>query len=156
MEKALQLSSSWTKFTIFFALFMFFGLIPVLFWAFPDAELNAGLIIIGIVHLTFLGFVVYYAANLAIVKVVGEKISFQKLFRPAKLYSFDKIGFISSFHLKRMKFTTVSMRSETGKKEKYIILNNNGILSFEKKDAQQMLYELVQLGTEKLNTRSTQ
>ena len=156
MDKTLQLSSSWTKFTIFLALFMFFGLIPVVFWAIPDVELNAGLVIIGIVHLIILGFVVYYAANLATVKVVGEKISFQKLFRPAKLYSFDKIGFISSFHLKRSKFTTVFMRSDTGEKEKYIILNNNGLLSFEKKDAQQMLYELVQIGAEKLNPRSLQ
>ncbi len=76
------------------------------------------------------------------VKTDGTQIRFKKIFRPEKVYTFDKIGYPSSFRYKRLLFTSVIMKNSDGTREKYLILNNNAWLSGENINAEEILLRL--------------
>ncbi len=138
-----KISSNWTIPLVILLLVFWVIPIPVMVFSggIPDNP-DAGKIVAGIIYLIMIGVIVYLFIFLAEVKLVGDDIVFKKMFRAEKKYSFDKIGYPSSFRFKRLKFTTVKMKDNTGKYDKYLILNNNALLSGERKDAEEILIAL--------------
>ncbi len=74
--------------------------------------------------------------------VVGDVILCKKIFGAQKKYTFDQIGLPSAFRFKRLKFTSVEMEDATGEVTKYLILNNDALLSGERIDAEDILTEI--------------
>lgn len=139
-----KISSNWTIPLVILLIVFWAILIPVLIFFTGDTldGPDAGKIFAGIIYLIMIGVIVYLLIFLAEVKIVGDEIVFKKIFRAEKRYSFNKIGYPSSFRFKRLKFTTVKMKDNTGKEDKYLILNNNALLSGERKDAEEILLAL--------------
>ena len=117
-------------------------MVPVLIYSTKEQEFHFGMVIGGVLFIALIGFIIYLFAYLSDARVIGDEIVLKKKFRPSKSYSFDKIGYPSSFKIKRSKYTTVTMTNEDKKLEKYLILNSTSILSFENKDAEQTLINL--------------
>ena len=88
------------------------------------------------------GLTLYLTFSLSIVKVQGEEIKFKKMFREEKSYTFDKIGDSNTFRVKRLVFTSVEMENKSGYFDKYLILNNNALLSGERINAEEILDSL--------------
>ena len=137
-----KLSSSWTNVGIYGAALLCIIMAPVLYLTAAEQEFHFGLIIGPIIFLLLTGFVIYQFIYASDARIIGDQLVLKKQFRPAKSYSFDKIGYPTSFQLKRTKYITVKMTNEDGSEEKYLIINSNAILAFENKDAQQALISL--------------
>ncbi|MGL4631405.1 MAG: hypothetical protein ACRCVT_09380 [Leadbetterella sp.] len=81
------------------------------------------------------GFVVYNFMYYADAKIENNKLILKKLFRPSIDFDFKKIQSVSSFRLKRTKYTTVKMLHLDNSVEKFLILESNSILMPSKHDA---------------------
>jgi len=139
-----KISSSWTKPMLVLMIIIWILFIPVLIIsAGGESNSDAGVIFAGLFYLVLVGITVYLSIYLADVKVSETEISFKKLFRPKKVFTFDKITCPSAFRYKRLKFTTVEMENNDGTAEKFMILNNSALLSGERIDAEEILLSLM-------------
>lgn len=138
----IKLSSNWTNVGLYLGTIVVILMIPVLAKVIQEQEFHMGMLLAGAIFIALIGFIVYLFIFLCDARVIGDKLVLKKKFRAAKHYSFDKIGYPKSFHLKRSKYTTVEMQNEDKSQEKYLIMNNRSLLSFENKDAEQTLIDL--------------
>ena len=130
-QKEVKLSSNWTNVRLYLGSIISLMMIPILIFIVKNQEFHMGMVLAGILFVALIGFQIYLHAYICDARVVGDKIILKKKFRPAKTYSFDKIGRISSFQLKRTKYITVEMKNDTRTIEKYLIMNSKSLLSFE-------------------------
>jgi len=135
-----KISSSWTKPTLVL-LTLLWVIFPIVLFAKKSSFGGPNLLAL-LFAIILIGITVYLAFNLTEVVVAGEQIRFKKIFGSEKSYTFDKIGLPSSFRFKRLKFTSVEMEDSNGDVAKYLILNNNALLSGEDIDAEDILTEI--------------
>ena len=145
-QKEIKLSSNWTNIGLYTGSLLTLIMIPILIFVVKYQEFHIGMVLAGILLLALVGFQIYLYAYVCDARVVGDKIILKKKFRPAKTYSFDKIGYPSSFQFKRTKYITVEMKNDDNTTEKFVIVNSKSLLSFENKDAEQALISLRKLG----------
>lgn len=143
----IRISSLWTKpLLILLTLLWVITPIVLLLSAGIPTELEFGHFAAIFVFLLLLGIALFLTFSLAEVKVLRNEIKFKKTFGDEFTYSFEKIGVPSSFRYKRMKFTSIEMIERSGITRKFLILNNNALLSGEKIDAEKILWELRKKG----------
>lgn len=138
----IKLSSNWTNLGLYGGSAILLLLIPVLISVVAEQEFHIGWIVVGLVLLLYLGFIIYQFIYVCDARVVGNEILMKKKFRPVRSYAFDQIGDTSLFHLRRTKYVQVNMKNSNDIEEKYLIVNATSILSFEDKDAEQVLIRL--------------
>jgi hypothetical protein len=137
-RKSIKLSHEWTRGATY--LWGILGLIASIILIPRFNELNfTGQIMGGIMFALIDGFAIYLFLYGCEAKIIGDEIVLKKEFRPAKSYSFDKIGKIKSFRLKTTKFVIVEMQNDNNTTEKYVIMNAKSSLAFEDKDAEEIL-----------------
>ncbi|ADY28942.1 hypothetical protein [Cellulophaga lytica] len=141
-DTEIKLSSNWTNLGLYLGTIVVFIMIPILAKVTQDQDFHMGMIVAAAVFIALIGFIVYQFMYICDARVIGDKLVLKKKFRAAKHYPFDKIGYPKSFHLKRSKYTIVEMQNEDKSQEKYLIMNNRSLLSFESKDAEQTLIDL--------------
>jgi hypothetical protein len=141
-QNEITLSSKWTNFLLYSGAFLIIFIIPVLSSGMINQKFHAGKVMAILILLVLIGFLTYQFIFACKAQLSGNMLILKKQFRPAKSYSFDKILSVSSFKYKRIKYITVSMLNEDDATEKYLILNNHAILSFENIDAEQTLLNL--------------
>lgn len=141
-EKEITLSSDWTSTALYVSLVLTLLMIPVLIYTALNDGVHAGTIVGGVFFIGILGFAVYQFVYTCTARIVGDKLVLKKQFKPAQEYLFHQIGNVSSFRLKSTKYVLVEMEDHDHVVEKYLILNSSSILSFEKKDAEEVLYQL--------------
>jgi hypothetical protein len=135
-----RISSNWTKPILIIMVLIWIIFLPIIiFGAGGSFNFEAGQIFAGVLYLLLMGITVYLSLYLSEVKINDKEISFKKIFRAKKTYSFDGIGHTSTFRYKRLKFTSVEMEDKNGIAERFLILNNNALLSGERIDAEAML-----------------
>ncbi len=137
-----KLSSGWTNVGVFGGAIVCLCITPLLYSIITKQEFNVGMVIAIGVYLLLSGFIIYQFLYVCDARVNTQQLTMKKLFRPAKVYSFDKIGEISSFRVKTTKYVTVEVENEDKSVEKYLIINSNALLSFEDKDAEDALIRL--------------
>lgn len=139
-QKEIRLSSPFTKVSLFIGATLLILIIPVSVLAVMDArEFHFGMVLAPIILIALLAFFGYLFVYVCEAKISGTKLVVKKLFRPAQTIDFIQIGYISSFRLKRTKYTTFEIKKGRGVFEKAIIMNSKSILSFEKMDAEEVL-----------------
>ena len=141
-QNEITLSSKWTNIGLYGGAFLIIFIIPVLSSAMVHQKFHGGKVIAMLILLVLIGFLTYQFIFACKAQLSGNILILKKQFRPAKSYSFDKIYSVSSFKYKRTKYVTVLMLNEDDTTEKYLIINNNALLSFENKDAEQTLLNL--------------
>lgn len=141
-KKEIKLSSNWTNVGLYGGSALVLFIIPMLYFATEDQEFHMGMVLAGVILLVLIGFMVYQFIYVCDARIINNKIVLKKKFRPEKTYSFDKIGYPSSFQIKRTRYITVQMKNDDNTSEKYLIVNSTSILSFENKDAEQVLISL--------------
>ena len=141
-QKEIKLSSNWTNLGLYGGFVLVIAMIPIVFLSAQEQEFHMGMLLGGVVFLAMVGFLVYQLIYICDARIVGDKVVLKKQFRPAKSYSFDKIGYPSSFQLKRTKYITVEMTNDDNSTEKYLIVNSKSLLSFENKDAEEALMSI--------------
>ncbi|HRF37999.1 MAG TPA: hypothetical protein PK198_04350 [Saprospiraceae bacterium] len=141
-QEGIKLSSNWTNVRLYVSCALALLMIPVMILVTQEQEFHIGMLIGGIIFLVFTGFVIYQFIYVCDARVVGGKVVLRKKFRPAKTYSFDKIGYPTSFQLKSIKYTTVEMKNDDNTTEKYLIISSKSFLSFENNDAEHILLSL--------------
>lgn len=143
--KEQKLSSSWTK-PMLFLMIVLWIVLPIWFLSTTEnSKLGTGQIFSLVLFVVLVGLTLYLIFSLCEVKVIENEIRFKKIFGPERTYSFDKIGYPSSFRFKRLKFTSIEMKNQSGNVDNYLILNNDALLSGERIDAEQILMSLRQL-----------
>ena len=140
--KEIKLSSNWTNVGIYVGGLLCVGFIPVLYFVITNQEFHIGIVVGLLGFLLLLGFVVYQLLYACDARIIHDKLVLKKQFRNAKSYPFDRIGYPSSFQIKRTKYVSVKMKKDDNSLEKYLIINTNSLLAFENKDAQQLLLRL--------------
>ncbi len=141
-QNEITLSSKWTNFGLYVGAFLIVFIIPVSFFSMAHQKFHGGMVIGILILLVLIGFLTYQFIFACKAQLSGNMLILKKQFRPAKSYSFDKILSVSSFKYKRTKYITVLMINEDDTTEKYLIINNYALLSFENKDAEQTLLNL--------------
>ena len=141
-KNEVKLSSSWTNVGLYGGTIMCLVFIPMMIALISSQKFHIGMVFGSILFAFFVCFVIYQYIYVCDARIVDDKLVLQKKFRPAKVYSYDKIGYPSSFQFKNTKYTTVEMTNEDGSIENYLIINSNALLSFENKDAEQILINL--------------
>lgn len=141
-QKEIKLSSNWTNVGLYGGSILLLVMIPIFISEIKEQELHIGIIIGGIIFIALCGFLIYQFIYVCDARIIGNKIVLKKKFRPSKSYSFDRIGYPGSFQLKKTKYITVEMKNDDDTFEKYLIINSKSLLSFEKKDAEQILISL--------------
>ena len=144
-QKEIKLSSGWSNISLYGGAILLI-LVSVAIYLVAPREMTNGVIIGGIIYVALVCFMVYLFLYTSSAKVTDEKVILKKQFRPAKSYGFDKIGELSSFTIKRSKYTIVEMKNDDGSIEKYVIMNSNHLLSFENQDAEEILFSLKRIG----------
>lgn len=138
--RARKISSEWTKpMLIINAVFGISLPIIVLYFG---IELTGSAIFSLILIGSVIVLNIYLVLNLTEVTIHEDELRFKRVFGPERIYSFNQIGFTSSFMLHLLQFTSVKMYDEEGKAEKFLILNNFGLVSGENKDAKKVLLDL--------------
>ncbi|MCF8713741.1 hypothetical protein JM658_02790 [Joostella atrarenae] len=148
-QKEIKLSSNWTNVGLYTGSLLTLFMIPILIFAAKEQELNMGMAIAGIIFLALIGSLIYLFIYTCDARIIEENIILKKQFRQPKSYSFDKIGYPTSFQLKNTKYISVEMKSDNSTTEKYIIINSKSLLSFENKDAEQALIDLRNMSRKK-------
>lgn len=141
-QKEIKLSSNWTNIGIYGGALLILICIPAVVFVMTYQEFHMGMVIAGLGFLLLIGFSIFLIVFACDARVIGDKLVLKKQFRSSKSYSFDKIGYPSSFKIKRTKYTTVEMKNDDKSIEKYLIVNSKALLSFENKDAEQILISL--------------
>ncbi|MBV7440544.1 hypothetical protein KRX57_03860 [Weeksellaceae bacterium TAE3-ERU29] len=144
-QKEIKLSSGWSVISLYIGAILLI-LVSVIIYLFVPLKMDNGVIIGGLIYLMLFCFVVYLFMYMSTAKVIDGKVILKKQFRPAKSYEFDKIGELSSFRIKRSKYTTIEMKNNDGSIEKYVIMNSSALLSFENQDAEEILFSLKRIG----------
>lgn len=141
-QKEIKLSSNWTNVGIYGGALFVLSFIPVLYLVVTNQDFHPGMVLGGLIFLALIGFIIYLFIFTCDARVIGDKLVLKKQFRASKSYTFDRIGYPSSFQLKRTKYITVEMKNDDNSFEKYLIMNSKSLLSFENKDAEQALISL--------------
>ncbi|WP_300024163.1 hypothetical protein [uncultured Maribacter sp.] len=142
-QKEIKLSSNWTNFGAYISLIISLMLIPLFYFLFKqEPEFHVKMLIFGAIIIAIVGLAIYQFLFSSDARIVDDKLILKKIFRPSKSYSFDKIGYPSSFQWKRTKYITIEMVNEDKSLEKYLIINNSHLLAFENKDAESALISL--------------
>ncbi|NER17613.1 hypothetical protein [Spongiivirga citrea] len=141
-QTEIKLSSNWTNVGLYGGSLLVLFMIPILIFATKEQEFHMGMLLAGIIFLALIGFLIYLFIYTCDARIIEDKIILKKQFRRAKSYSFDRIGYPTSFQLKRTKYITVEMKNDDNSTEKYLIMNSKSLLSFENKDAEQALISL--------------
>ncbi|WP_394750555.1 hypothetical protein [Spongiimicrobium salis] len=141
-NKTITLSSQWTNISLYGTALLCILSIPLLWLVWKNQELHMGMLIAPIILMVLLGGVIYQFLYVCNAQLIGDVLVLKKKFRPEKKYTFDAIGYPTSFQLKTTRYITVEMKNGDGTLEKYLILNSRALLSFENKDAEQTLIEL--------------
>lgn len=140
--KEKRISSNWTKPMLILMTIAWIIGVSVFFVQKGIDVKNAGHIYALIMFLIMVGITLFLAFSLSEVKLTENELRLKKIFGKEKSYSFDKIGYPSSFRFKRLKFTSVDMKEKSGDTKNYLILNNNALLSGERIDAEEILLAL--------------
>jgi hypothetical protein len=148
-QKEIQISSNWTTFSLYAQAIICLIFLPVMGLAIASGEFHFGKILGLLGLMALVGFMVYQFIYVATAKVSDDKLILKKQFRPEKSYEFSKIGYPTSFQIKRTKYTSVKMKNNDGTFENYMIINSNAILSFENKDAEAVLMALPRMAAAK-------
>ncbi|UOY05811.1 hypothetical protein L0P88_17950 [Muricauda sp. SCSIO 64092] len=148
-QKEIKLSSNWTNVGLYGGSLLLLFMVPILVLVIMEQKFHMGMVVAGIAFLGLIGFLIYLFMYTCDARIIGDKIVLKKQFRPTKEYSFDKIGYPTSFRLKRTKYITVEMKNDDNTTEKFIIMNSRSLLSFENKDAEQVLISLRNLAGKK-------
>jgi hypothetical protein len=138
-QRELTLSSKWTNASLYGGALLIVFIVPVTFLAMTEQKFHVGMVFGLLILLALVGFLIYQFIFACKAQLSDVSLTLKKQFRPAKSYSFDKICSVSSFTLKMTKYITLVMLNENGSTEKYLIINNHSLLSFEKIDAEQTL-----------------
>jgi len=148
-QKEIKLSSNWTNLGLYAGAILCIAMLPIIFLILTEQKFHVGMIIGPLVFIALIGFIIYQFIYVCDARVVDDKLILKKQFRPAKSYSFDRIGYPTSFRLKNTKYVTVEMKNDDNSLEKYMIVNSRALLSFEKKDAEEALLNLRRIPKEK-------
>lgn len=148
-QKEIKLSSNWTNVGLYGGSLLLLFMVPILVLVIMEQKFHMGMVVAGIAFLGLIGFLIYLFMYTCDARIIGDKIVLKKQFRPTKEYSFDKIGYPTSFRLKRTKYITVEMKNDDNTTEKFIIMNSRSLLSFENKDAEQVLISFRNLAGKK-------
>lgn len=135
--RARKISSEWTKPMLIINAVS--GIVLPIIVLYFGIELTGSAIFSLILIGSVIALNIYLVLNLTEVTIHEDELRFKRLLGPERIYSFTQIGFTSSFILKYLQFTTVDMHDEEGKVEKFLILNNFGLVSGENKDAKEIL-----------------
>lgn len=141
-KKNLTLSSKWTNVGLYGGTILLLAIIPLLYSVMQDQEFHMGMLIAGLVLMGLIGFIVYQFLYVCKAQVIDDKLVLKKQFKPATVYTFDKIGGVSAFYIKRTKYINLKMENQDSSIEKYLIINSYALLSFENKDAEETLINL--------------
>jgi hypothetical protein len=137
-----KLSSNRTPVALYGSLLVCLIFIPVLAFVIVSQEFHIGIFVSLLAFVIVMGFTIYQFIYVSHAWIINNKLVLKKSFRPRVSYSFDRIGRIRSFQLKRTKYIIVEMRSDTNKIEKYIIINAASVRALENKNAEQTLLNL--------------
>lgn len=140
--KEVKISSAWTNIGLYGGMVVILAMVPVMVLVVQNQKFHIGMLIGGLVFLTLFGFFIYQFIYACDARVIGDQLVLKKQFRPAKSYSFDQIGYPTSFRYKSTKYVMVDMVNEDQTTEKYMIINSRGIFAFENKDAEQVLLQI--------------
>ncbi len=140
--KEKKISSTWTKPMLILMSVVWVIGIPVFLIINGIDFNNPGHIFALIVCLLLIGITLYLTFNLTEVTLKENELIFKKIFGKEHSYAFDKIGYPSSMRFKRLKFTSVEMKQKSGDTKKYLVLNNNALLSGERIDAEEIFLAL--------------
>lgn len=137
------ISSNWTK-PMLILMTVFWIILPVilLYSSGGKIQIEGTQFVAVLIYVIFVGVTIYLAFSLAKVTANDNVIVFKKIFGKEKKYTFDKIGYPKSFRYGRLKFTSIDMKEGARNSSKYLILNNNAMLSGERNDAEEILNEL--------------
>ncbi|MCP4181537.1 MAG: hypothetical protein GY756_27550 [bacterium] len=141
-QEEIKLSSSWTNVGIYGGALLSLICLPIIIFVMISQEFHIGMAIGGFFLLLLIGFVIYKLVFACDARIIGERLVLKKQFRSAKSYTFDKIGYPTSFRLKSTIYITVEMKNDDNSLEKYLIINSRSLLSFENIDAEQTLISL--------------
>lgn len=145
--KEKQISSGWTIPLIIIMFVFWVVMLPVLILITSmEFKLEGGQLFAAIFYLLLVALTLYLTFSLSIVKLTDSEVVCKKFLRPERKYTFDKIGYPKSFRYKRLKFTSVEMKNTNGSIDKFLILNNNAMLSGERKDAEEILHSIRKTG----------
>lgn len=136
-----KISSGWTK-PLLVIMTLLWVVFPIVLFAGDKFSLEGPRLLAALIAVVLIGITIYLALNLSEVVVAGDVILCKKIFGTQKKYTFDQIGLPSSFRFKRLKFTSVEMEDATGEVTKFLILNNDALLSGESIDAEDILTEI--------------
>ncbi|CAM1361477.1 hypothetical protein [Tenacibaculum xiamenense] len=140
--KTRKLSSNLTIPGVFLSAIVILAIMPVAY----DRVIKNGstglMLFTGIFLLGMIALQIYLFRFVCTAKVENGVLIMKKLFRPAKEYSFDKIGEPKSIRIKNTVYTSVKMENEDATHEKFLIVNSKSILSTNKTDAKNVLIEL--------------
>lgn len=138
-KKEIKLSSKLSTFSLYGGSILVLAIVPILVLTTRSGEISFRLIFTYAFFLAMVAFMIYLFKHTCSARVVGDQIVLKKQFRPAKSYSFDKIGYPRSFRLRSTKYTTFKMKNTDNTTEKFLIMNSRSFLAFEKKDAEELL-----------------
>jgi len=136
----LKLSSSFTKTGLVIAAILFLLISPLGIFAMLDAKtFHFGMVLAPLISIAILGFLIYLFTNVCDAKLVGEQLVIKKFFKPEITINHSQLGYISSFQIKRTKYTTFEIKKGRNEFEKALIMNSRSIFSTDKTDAEAVL-----------------
>lgn len=143
-----RFSSKYTTANVYISVFVVLFMLLVV-WILARAgefEMRWNTFLGIIIFLVLVFCLVYQALYICTASVVGDKLILKKMFRKEKVYEFSKIHSISSFRLKRNKYTLFKVKNKDYTDERFLILNTYPIFGTScKYDAEEVLYNLQKL-----------
>jgi len=115
---------------------------PIVYFQLRNMTFHVGILIAILVYILLLSFIAFQFLYLCHAEVKGDVLILKKQFRAKKIYSFDKIGSVSSFRLKRTTYVNFTMTNADGTIERYLIARPRSIFSTDVIDIKQTLINL--------------
>ncbi|SEC33321.1 hypothetical protein SAMN04489761_2702 [Tenacibaculum sp. MAR_2009_124] len=140
--KTKKLSSNLTFPGVFLSAVVTIAMMPVAYNRVAQNGSMSLMLFVGIFFLGMIALQIYLFRFVCSAKVENGALFMKKLFRPAKEYTFDKIGEPKSIRIKNTVYTSVKMENEGTTHEKFLIVNSKSILSKNKIDTKNTLIEL--------------
>lgn len=137
-----KISSTANFIGLFLGTILLLAMTLLLIWMTIGMDFHFGMVFGILIYTALVFFTTYQFIFTCDARVKGDKVILKKLFRPAKSYTIDKIGYPTSFQYKRTKYTTVRMENTDNTQEKYLIVNSRSIFSLNKIDAEEVLTSL--------------